>query len=524
MSIVTGITPADFNAYSVKWFKSEHGIGTAFSCGGPRTTEEITGNFIIHNLFDKVTEDEADLGKTEFRCIYIRNIHDKEPLRNPILIIVQNTASPDDELAIGWGTSPFDGVEQTIATESTPPTNITFKEAPTKTEGAVLGINIPPNSHKALWLRRVVNFDAAEHPQNSAIIRLLTDNVVDEVIDKEQKPIPDARSSFTSVGEMSDSFTMSEIFDRIRGRNSNMHISTGNVSSATATAGSTTATAGGGVAIATAGGVTAIAGTSVISRTRMSFGSDDYDNVAKENYWKNIFGIKKRYSSYQFQNVHFVMMDTTSGKINWDEASEQYEFISKDLTDAAANPANDWIIVLTNKVMYASPTNTEPKVITADLRDLYHPLFQSAGVHIILQGDFHNYQRSYPLGFNIDTLGTSDIPNIINQGQNPAYIIPAGYSAIQDPTTNEVGCIFICDGTGGRTHHNIVDLSFFTIASNAADEGYIQFVLNNTETSRKITGTFYKMEKETYYWGRLLRTRYKPDKKDDMFSITKQLV
>lgn len=273
-------TTPEFNAYSIRWFGSQNEIVVAgeankTSCGGAIDTNEIP-DFQIHNLFDKVTDAEADLGKTEFRCYYVKNIHPTEPIRNPLLMIIQNTASPDDQVAIGWGTSPIDGVEQTIDSESDPPDNVSFTEAPTRTESAVLGINIPPLGHKAIWVRRIVSFNAAEHPQNGAVIRLLSDNVVEEIIDVDQLPQPDEDTSFSSVGEHDDSETMRHIFDRIRSRNSNMHISTGNMSVATASAGSATASAGGGTAIASAGGVTAIAGGSIINRTRMSFGQNDF--------------------------------------------------------------------------------------------------------------------------------------------------------------------------------------------------------------------------------------------------------
>lgn len=533
MSVTT--TTPDFNAYSVRWFKSQHEIVVAgepnkTSCGGAIDTDEIP-NFTVHNLFDKVTDAEADLGKTEFRCYYVKNLHPSEPIRNPLLLIVQNTASPDDQIAIGWGTSPINGVEQTIATESTYPTNVTFTEAPTRTEAAVLGINIPPGGHKAIWVRRIVSFNAAEHPQNGAIIRLMSSNVVDEVLDVDQMPQPDTDTSFSAVGEFDDSFTMKEIYDRIRGRNSNLHISTGNMSTATASAGSATTIAGPGGAIATAGGVTAIAGQGVMDRTRMSFGKNDSDNTGKENFWKNRQGIKNKYSSYQFQNVHFLFMDTDSGKENWDESSQQYEFVIKDLTDAASNPANDWIFVISNRIMYASQTTTETKFILKELRELYVPIFQDKGVHIVMQGDIHNYQRSYPIHWDqtdADEDGIpdqdSDTPTLIQSVNEPDYSIPIGLSSIEE--SDQVGCIFMVDGTGGADRHDIVGPSFFTVANNAEDAGYIEFFLRNTDTERKITGVFYRMpliEDQEDNSGENKKYKYGPDTLDDKFTITKNL-
>ncbi len=525
---VTGVSKADFNAYSIKLFRSQYDIGAATSCGGAIDIDEVA-SFEIHNLFDKVTESEADLGKTEFRCFYIKNVHPTESIRNPVLVIVQNTASTDDQASIGWGTSPFNGTEQTIATESTYPVNVSFTEAPTRTEGAVLGVNIPPQSHKAVWVRRIVNFNAAEHPQNGFVLRLLTDNVVEEVINEEQIPEPDEDTSFSAVGEFDDNFVMEEIYARLRGRNSNMHICTGNLSAATAMAGSASAIAGNGMAIAKAGSVVAIAGTGIMDRTRLCFGKNDMDTTSKENYWRNRLGIARRYSSYQFQNVHILSMDTASGKANWDDASAQYEFVVDDLTDAAADPATDWIIVLTNRVMYASATDTEPKFVLGELRDLYHPIFEEKGVHIVVQGDFHNYQRSYPLKYNLDTTGSSDVPVLVQSADDPDYVIPAGYDKIEDG--GDVGTIFLVDGTGGAAHHNVLGPSFFTVAHNETDHGYIEFYLKNTPEYRRITGAFYRMPLEenptqvytdnSYRYRR--RPKFKPDVLADKFTITKML-
>lgn len=526
---VTGLTPAAFNAYSIKFYKSQDTAldGKGSSCGGAIATNQVS-SFEIHNLFDKVTDAEADLGKTEFRCFYIKNVHPEESIRNPILIIAQNTASADDQVSIGWGTSPFNGTEQNIATESTYPVNVSFTEAPTRTEGAVLGVSIPPDSFKAVWVRRIVSFGAAEHPQNGFVVRLLSDNVVDEVINEEQIPEPDEDTSFSADGEHEDSHTMEEIFNRIRHRNSNHHISTGNMSSATASAGSATASAGGGMAIATAGGVSAIAGGGIMSNTRMAFGKNDINGTAKENYYRNVMGIANRYHSYQFQNIHYLFMDTASGKDNWDDGSIQYSFIVNDLANAAADPAIDWIIVVTNRVMYASPTSTESKYVVGDLRDLYHPIFEQHGVHIVLQGDFHNYQRSLPLKYELDTNGDSDQPTLIQSANDPDYDIPIGYQKIEENA--ETGTIFIVLGTGGALLHNVSSQSYFTEAYHDSDFGYMEFYLKNTSTSRKITGAFYKMELDTSHWYTnnskryRMKPRFKADKLVDKFTITKTLV
>ena len=171
--------------------------------------------------------------------------------------------------------------------------------------------------------------------------------------------------------------------------------------------------------------------------------------------------------------------------------------------------------------MYASATQTEPKFILKELRELYHPIFQDKGVHIIIQGDIHNYQRSYPLNFNE---GDSDVPNLIQSANNPDYNIAIGESSIKE--NDSIGCIFMVDGTASAERHDIIGPSFFTVASNAEDVGYIEFFLRNTDTERKITGVFYRMpliEDPSDNSEKDKKFKFGPDTLDDKFTITKFL-
>jgi hypothetical protein len=36
------------------------------------------------------------------------------------------------------------------------------------------------------------------------------------------------------------------------------------------------------------------------------------------------------------------------------------------------------------------------------LMDIYHPLFEKSGVHLVLQAHSHTYERTYPLKYNND--------------------------------------------------------------------------------------------------------------------------
>jgi hypothetical protein len=131
-------------------------------------------------------------------------------------------------------------------------------------------------------------------------------------------------------------------------------------------------------------------------------------------------------------------------------------------------------------------------------------LFEQYGVHFVIQGYIRNFQRSFVLHWN---QSDSDNPTILNQGNDPDYTIPLGRDTFDDGAGG-TGCIFITNGAGGRGHDNVSSVGAFTSHYNAVDYGYMYWRHKNTDTYRKITGTFYDLD----------------NRHRDRVSITKQLV
>ena len=120
------------------------------------------------------------------------------------------------------------------------------------------------------------------------------------------------------------------------------------------------------------------------------------------------FGLDKSYYSFDYNNIHFLMMDSESSYLpgsdpNFSnlEDTEQYRFVENDLKDASNNPSIKWIIVMSHRQFYSSlcgdHDSCEP---IKKYRDAYHPLFEKYGVDILFSGHAHNYQRTYPLFYN----------------------------------------------------------------------------------------------------------------------------
>jgi len=110
------------------------------------------------NVFPNITQEEAELGFTKYRCIYVTS--DANSHIDLGIYIATPTPSIDTKIAIGLGTSGLDGIEQTPADENTAPTDVLFKY-PVNTGYMVDLPDMLANQHQAIWLKLVVNADAA---------------------------------------------------------------------------------------------------------------------------------------------------------------------------------------------------------------------------------------------------------------------------------------------------------------------------------------------------------------------------
>jgi predicted phosphodiesterase len=120
------------------------------------------------------------------------------------------------------------------------------------------------------------------------------------------------------------------------------------------------------------------------------------------------FGLTKQYYSFNYNKIHFLSIST---EFLYLQGSEQYKFVNKDLSEASKNPNIKWIIVFYHKPQYSSPCgNHDSCDAIKKLRDTYHPLFDKYNVDLVFGGHAHNYQRTYPLMFNIKN---SSVPIII---------------------------------------------------------------------------------------------------------------
>ena len=180
-------------------------------------------------------------------------------------------------------------------------------------------------------------------------------------------------------------------------------------------------------------------------KTFVTLGDDD---LLYEEEFLEYYNMENLFYSFDFENVHFV---TISSEKPYSKESKQYNFLRNDLANANLNENIDWIIFWLHKPLYFS---NSPNGYT-DLIVL-HELLEQYDVDLVLQADFHTYERSKPI--------TSD--GIIVDHSKCSYTDPKGQ-------------IFVTVGTGGHSHANIKNKFDWSVIQNNNDFGFLNIKLLN---------------------------------------------
>ena len=199
-------------------------------------------------------------------------------------------------------------------------------------------------------------------------------------------------------------------------------------------------------------------------KTFVTLGDDDllYEAEFLEHY-----NMENLFYSFDFENVHFV---TVSTEKPYSKESKQYNFLRNDLANTNLDENIDWIIFWLHKPLYAG---NHPNGYT-DLIVL-HELLEQYDVDLVLQANFHAYERSKPI--------TSD--GIIMDHSKCSYTDPEGQ-------------IFVTVGTGGHSHTDIKNKFGWSVIQNNNDFGFLNLKVLNDRTivgefianSGKIVDTF----------------------------------
>jgi hypothetical protein len=215
-----------------------------------------------------------------------------------------------------------------------------------------------------------------------------------------------------------------------------------------------------------------------LSKIKIAMGDHEYSDTSGEkdgiiNQYLKPLNLTKTYYSFDRNNVHFVFIDPY---IDYELGSVQYHFIEQDLRNAALNPHIDWTFVAESIPIYTSPSDHPAD---SNIRDIYHPLFDKYGVDLVFTSDNHNYQRTFPLKYNID-YESSNNPIIADNRQN-IY----NYNDYN-------GVIYLIIGTGGRSLYGIEQQVPFVAKQDDTQFGFLNIDING----KTLIGTFYANEKD----------------------------
>lgn len=201
------------------------------------------------------------------------------------------------------------------------------------------------------------------------------------------------------------------------------------------------------------------------SKMKITIGNHDDESSALLNQYMNSFGLAKQYYSFNYQNIHFLVLST---ELSYVKGSQQYIFAENDLAEASANPEIKWIVVYYHKLAYTSAASHSA---IPDLRDSMHPLFEKYKVDIVLQGHYHGYERTFPIKYN------AAIPS------SPIVTVREA-SNYRDPE----GQIFLTVGTAGASLHTLGEKESYSVMQYRGF-GFLNF--NFTNAGATLEATFY---------------------------------
>ena len=207
-------------------------------------------------------------------------------------------------------------------------------------------------------------------------------------------------------------------------------------------------------------------------KLRIAIGNHEHDSQPLLNLYMSRFNLTKQYYSFNYQNVHFLVMSTELSLVGI--GSAEYNFVNNDLVKAASNPDINWIIVCYHQTSYSTVSRVPPFTM---FRDIYHPLFDKYHVDLVLQGHEHTYQRSYPLRYNV------------NNSSNP-IVVTDNISAHKNNYnyTNPQGRIFTIVGTAGARLFPLYGHAPY-MATQYIGHGFLDITITND--GKTLTAKFY---------------------------------
>ena len=196
-----------------------------------------------------------------------------------------------------------------------------------------------------------------------------------------------------------------------------------------------------------------------------AYGNHEYSESGGIAPYKTFFAHSKTYFSFDFQNVHILVLDSNASHVNGDPGSAQHDFATSDLTAADANPAIDWIFVTWHHPMFGA--SSDHSYNDGNMVQNYMSLLQSHKTAFVFCGHNHNWQCSKQVSYNA---GSPTNPTVFNG--TPPFV----------NTTS--GLIHVITGTGGHDSggslYSLGSQPSFQLYQNRTNNGIFEIVASNS--------------------------------------------
>jgi hypothetical protein len=152
------------------------------------------------------------------------------------------------------------------------------------------------------------------------------------------------------------------------------------------------------------------------------------------------------YYSFDYANIHFVSLNTYN--IDISAGSAVYNWLVSDL-DATSQ---DWLIVYMHFPPYSrGGRDSDTDFHMTNVRTLYNPVFEAAGVDLVLAGHSHTYERSMLIDEHYGPASSLTPAHILHSGDGD----PLGDGAYAKPGLGPIphsGTVYVVNGVGGNAH------------------------------------------------------------------------
>lgn len=195
-----------------------------------------------------------------------------------------------------------------------------------------------------------------------------------------------------------------------------------------------------------------------------AYGNHEYEESGGTAPYKTFFGHNLTYFSFNFQNVHVLVLDSNANHVDGDPGSAQHNFATSDLAAADTNPAIDWIFVTFHHPMFGASSNHSYN--DGNMVQNYMSLLQSHKVAFVFCGHNHNWQCSKQVAYNA---GSPTNPTVFNG--TPPFVATAS------------GLIHVVTGTGGHDSggglYSLGSQPSFQLYQNRTHNGIFEIVASN---------------------------------------------